>query len=438
MKKILIALALFASVQVANAQNGAAAKAVEAALAATQNEKKAAKMATWLKLAETYVQAYDAPAGNVWLGAGQTELQLAMGNEKPVSTETVVLNGSQYTKQVFADKNLYLNASGVLEIIEVTKPVVEDALPKALEAYKKAHELDPKGSKSKDISEAIAKIAEKMTNDAYSAYSLGDIAKASEYFEAAVAAAAQEPNAKVDTSSLYNAAFTSWSIGNYEKAKGLFEQCLDYGYYSEGGEVYSKLADCAAKIDTSAAGQAASKAYLEEGFTKFPGSQSLLIGLINYYVTSGEDSNRLFELLDDAKKNEPNNASLYYVEGNIRKQLGQFEEAAKAYQECSAMDPNYEFGHIGEGIMYYEQALDLQTRAQEELDDNKYMALVQEFEVTLKKCIDPFEKAYEITKDDSVKSSIAEYLKNVYYRFRDDEDPKYNAGYEKYNALLQN
>ncbi|MCQ2173209.1 MAG: tetratricopeptide repeat protein, partial [Bacteroidales bacterium] len=136
-----------------------------------------------------------------------------------------------------------------------------------------------------------------------------------------------------------------------------------------------------------------------------------------------------------AKKNEPNNASLYYVEGNIRSQLGDAEKAIAAYKECSTIDPNYEYGYIGEGILYYNQAIDLQDKAQAELDDAKYMALVQEFEVVLKKCIEPFEKAFEVSKDDSVKSTIAEYLKNTYFRFRDQDD-SYQKGYEKYNEYI--
>ena len=87
MKKFLIVLALLASVQVANAQvnAGAAKKAVEAALSASQNPKKAAKVATWLKLAQTYVDAYNAPTANVWQGAALNELKLAMGGEKATS-----------------------------------------------------------------------------------------------------------------------------------------------------------------------------------------------------------------------------------------------------------------------------------------------------------------------------------------------------------------
>ena len=54
MKRILIALAVLLSVQMADAQTKtpeAAKKAVEAAKEASQNEKKALKVATWLKLA---------------------------------------------------------------------------------------------------------------------------------------------------------------------------------------------------------------------------------------------------------------------------------------------------------------------------------------------------------------------------------------------------
>ncbi len=152
-------------------------------------------------------------------------------------------------------------------------------------------------------------------------------------------------------------------------------------------------------------------------------------------MTSGQDTERLFTLINDAKKNEPNNASLYYVEGNTRAQLGQYDEAVAAYEKCAQIDPNYEYGYIGEGLMFYKQAEELVEKAQNEMDDNKYMALVQQFEKALKSCIEPFEKAYNITKDETIKGSVAEYLKNAFYRFR-DEDPKFMAGYEKYSKLV--
>lgn len=430
MKKILLALAMFAAIQVADAQVKSAAdvkKSVEAAEAATQNVKKAVKTATWLKLGQEYVKAYDAPTGNILPGSNKTELTLMMGSEKPVSSEEVTVNNEKYTKDVYADKNLYFNQNGQLVIIEVTKPVYEDALERAVKAYQKAYELDEKHAKDKDVAAAFDYIGQKYVSEAFNKYTFGDVATASKLFEKAADVEALAPLSKIDTSVIYNAGFTAMAAKDNERALKFFKRCYDLGYYYEGGEVFARLAE----VDTLN-----TKKYLEEGFSKFPQSQSILIGLINYYLKNNEDAETLFGLLDKAKANEPNNASLFYVEGNIRAQLGQIDKAVVAYEECAKINPEYEYGFIGEGTMFYNRAIELQTKAQEEIDDAKYMALVKEFEESLKSCIAPFEKAFEITKDANIKAGIASYLKNAFYRFR-EESAENQTKYEKYAEIAK-
>lgn len=430
MKKILLALAMFAAIQVADAQVKSAAdvkKSVEAAEAATQNVKKAVKTATWLKLGQEYVKAYDAPTGNILPGSNKTELTLMMGSEKPVSSEEVTVNNEKYTKDVYADKNLYFNQNGQLVIIEVTKPVYEDALERAVKAYQKAYELDEKHAKDKDVAAAFDYIGQKYVSEAFNKYAFGDVATASKLFEKAADVEALAPLSKIDTSVIYNAGFTAMAAKDNERALKFFKRCYDLGYYYEGGEVFARLAE----VDTLN-----TKKYLEEGFSKFPQSQSILIGLINYYLKNNEDTETLFGLLDKAKANEPNNASLFYVEGNIRAQLGQIDKAVVAYEECAKINPEYEYGFIGEGTMFYNRAIELQTKAQEEIDDAKYMALVKEFEESLKSCIAPFEKAFEITKDANIKAGIASYLKNAFYRFR-EESAENQTKYEKYSEIAK-
>lgn len=402
-------------------------KAVEKAKTAAENPKSAAKPATWIRYGETLVSAYDAPTGNAWVGMSRQEYQVMAGNERPQGTSEVQVSGQPMVKESYGYKDLYFNAAGQLAIIDVTKPVVEGALTKAVAAYAKAGETDVKGSKTKDICIALESIASKLSDEAFTAYSLGDSKKASALFEQAAAAAATAPLNKIDTNAVYNAGFTALNAGEYERAKTFFDQCLKIGYAGEDGDAYAKLAAISEKLGD----KMASKAYLEEGFTKYPQSQSILVSLINYYLTAKEDTGRLFDLLDLAKKNEPNNASLYYVEGNIRSELGQIEEAVRAYDKCSAMDPSYEFGYIGKGILLYNRAVVIQDEAGKEMDDAKYTALMGEFETTLKSCIEPFEKAFEMTKDNEIKSSIAEYLKNACFRFR-TESAEAQAKYDKY------
>ena len=117
-----MALALILAVQAADAQvksPEAAKKSLDGAIAASQDAKKAVKVATWTKLATAYMDAYNAPAGSAWVGASKAELQLIMANEKPVSVQNVVLSGEPCTKEVYANKDFYFNQNGQLVMIVV-------------------------------------------------------------------------------------------------------------------------------------------------------------------------------------------------------------------------------------------------------------------------------------------------------------------------------
>ena len=170
--------------------------------------------------------------------------------------------------------------------------------------------------------------------------------------------------------------------------------------------------------------------------------------MINYYIENPQNSDRLFELIAKAKENEPNNASLYYVEGNIYNELRQKTEdaalaeeylakAVAAYDACEGINASYEYGHIGKGVMFYNYAIELQEQAANELNDAKYMALVEKFEEALMNSLAPFEKAFAVSADNNLKVNIAEYLKNIYYRFY-SKGAEYEAGYNKYNDIVKN
>ena len=425
-------LALAAAFTAANAQVktvSAATSALEKAKADVENPKKAGKFATWIKYGQALLSAYEAPAGSGWIGATRQDVQMISNNERPLRTESVVLGGEQWEKDVYETRDYYYNSMGQLGMIEVTKPIVENALAEAVNAFAKAGELDAKSCKAKDIKAALQSIQGKFIEHAYTQYTMGNYAKASEDFEGAVRAAGTAPLSVLDTNSVYNAGFTSWVAGDVARAKKFFEDCLKVGYYSEDGEVFAKLADIAGKEGDADK----SRDILEEGFQKFPQSQSILVGLINYYLTNNGSTDRLFELLGKAKENEPNNPSLYYVEGNIRKQLEMYDEAVEAYRACAGIDPNYAYGYIGEGILYYDLAIKYQEEAQNEMDDAKYRILDAKFVEALKSCIPAFEKAIDLV-DDTTKVGVAEYLKNACFRFRADEE--YAEKYKKYEAIV--
>lgn len=435
MKKILLTIAAVLTVLAAGAQDEiksvpAATKALSAAREATQNPKKNTKVATWIKYGQALVDAYNAPAGIGIVGIPKDKLAEYGETEKPSSEESVTIGGARYDKMVFATKNYYFDESGKLAIIEVTKPIEKDALTEALDAFSQAAKLD-NGSKTKDLVAAIKDITAKFSSDAVSAYSLGDYAKSSICFENAAKASVTAPCTVLDTNAVYNSGLTAYMGGNTERAKSMFEKCLGYGYAGTDGEVYVRLADIASK-----AGDAdGSKNYLEEGFSKFPQSQGIIVGLINYYMTTGGNTDRFFELLDIAKANDPKNASLYYAEGDIHQKLGEYEKAEIAFDKCAEIDPAYEYGYIGKGVMLYNRAIEFQELASNEMDDAKYQEYADQFEKSLKACIEPFEKAYEISKNEETRKTVAEFLKNACFRFR-TESEDFQQKYDKYAAIV--
>lgn len=460
MKKILSALSVlvcFTGIASAQQKSPEALKtAISKAEAAAENPKKAASPATWIKIGKSYMDAYNAPSGQLWIGATKNEIQLLNAGEAPRSTENVVLGGAQYEKQVYSDKELYFNPQGQLMIINVTKPVVADALGSALDAYAKAGETDVKKSKTKEISAAIKDIAGKYLNEGLNQYTFSRFDLSSEMFANAAAASETAPLSELDTVALYNAGFTAWmdatnlsasdslaAVAQFTRAAGFFEKCLANDYCYEDGEVYAKLHDIYSKTGR----KDEAKAVIEEGFSKYPQSQSILISLINFYIENKEDPEKLFALLDVAIQNEPNNASLYYVKGNIYNELADKTEdatdkaglkakAKESYYKCAEINPEYEFGYIGCGVMLYNDAVAVSEKASNEYDDRKYEALVKEFEQYLKDAVEPFEKAYEVTKSDDIKNSVALYLKNIYYRFSSQSD-EYLANYKKYDEIVK-
>ena len=127
---------------------------------------------------------------------------------------------------------------------------------------------------------------------------------------------------KIDSLNTYYTALFSAATGNNEQAKDYYNKCLDMKFYQEGS-TYSNMAE----IYKAEGSVEKAKEMLEKGFVQFPQSQPILVSLINLYIETNDDPNKLFDLLHKAQENEPNNASLYYVEGDVHKKLGNKEQA---------------------------------------------------------------------------------------------------------------
>ena len=432
MKKLFFTLALVCSLQLAYAQKPDAdmQKAVDKALAAVQDAKKAAKPATWLNLAKAYMTAYNNPMSNITLGIDKATFGM-MFKEKPVSVSNVTVAGEEFEKMEFSHVDAYFNQAGMLTVVDVTKSSVPgDLLNEAAKAYTKAFEL---GAKDKDVAPKMQEIVEAYYNDAFTAYTLGNMAKASDLFKGAADWSLVPPSPAANLDAAYNCAFTALSAKNYDRAEEYYNKCLSNNYTSEGN-IFASLSECAlAKADTTAA-----KNYLATGLTAYPDNASILTNLINLYLQTNEDPKKIVELLDEAKKAMPDNPSLYYVEGNILAGINDFDAAQKAYEEALKINDKYDMAYYGIAsnvILKKAKALEEERDALDLREYKKYDELNEKVMETTKSAIEAFEKCYEVSTNPDVKAVAAEYLKQLNFFFRND-DPKYMAAYEKWNAIV--
>lgn len=436
MKKLLISLVLLLfAVQMTNAQSKSATdalKVLDKAKLDTENPKKSAAPATWVKLGTAYVECYDAPIKGIWQNASQMEVKMILKDQPILSSTQEEKNGRTFAVDNYADKALYYDENGTLVAWVVKTPVLqEDALQLAYDAFQKAEEVDVKKSSAKVITEALKGLQSRVINEAMSSYTLGDNKKASEEFEQAWVIAANPLIGLVDSTMAYYAAVTASMAGDNDRTIKFLEYCRSINY-DQKGDVYATLAEAyKTKGDTAKA-----KELLATGFTKYPASQGILVALINIYLESNDNPEKVLSFLEVAQKNEPNNPSLYYAEGNVYKKLGKFEQAIGSFRKAAEVDPNYFFAPFSEGDAFYSMAIDLQDKAQQELDDAKFTELQNQMEQALENAIAPFEKAFTITQEKDLQLGCAEYLKQIYFRFR-DKKPEYKDAYEKYNKFIE-
>ena len=419
------------SLQVAFAQKPAAEmqKNVDKALEATKDAKKGAKPATWMKLAEAYMAAYNNPVTNITMGIDKATFQM-MNKEKPLSVSNVTIEGQPFEKMEFSNVDVYFNPAGLLAIIDVTHPSIEgDALCEAAKAYTKAYEL---GEKAEKVDPKLQEIANKYYEDAYSAYQLSNMAKASDLFKGAADVSMMAPCSAPNYDAAYNAAFTAVAAQNYDRAEEYFNLCLKNGYTSDGN-IYANLSQCAlAKADTLAA-----KNYLATGLTQFPENESVLTSLINLYLQTNEDPEKIVELLDEAKKVMPDNPSLYYVEGNIYVGVKNYDKAVAAYDKALEIQPAYDFAYYGKGNVALKKAEDLiaERDALDVREWKKYDELNEQVTEVYKGAVEPFEKCYEVSQNAAVKASAADFLKRLCFTLR-NVDPQYQEGYDKWSKIV--
>ncbi len=428
MKKLSTLFVLLLVAQLAIAQEFA--KKINASNEDINNDKKKGSAKTWIARGDLFVQVAEAPAKSIMPGMDKTTVDLLIKGQQVIETKSWTSpDGETYTVVVYPDKELYYakaNGKDVLAFWNVTKTDAPEPLQTALEAYQQAEKLEPS---NKSLKEGYTKLAAQFNTAAVNAYSMGDNKKALEGFQGVYACNSSKPVSMVDTLTMSNIGLLAIAADNYPLAEEFYQKAIDHGYI-KGGDMYAKLAEVMAKNNKT---EQAEK-MLGDVYTKYPTNQGILIAIINFYMQKGEDALKVLPYIKKAQENEPTNSSLYYAEGMLYDKLKEVDKAAAAYKVAIEKDPKNFYAQYSLGYLHYQNAIDIgkEADALPLSKEAEYDALIKKLNDELKQSIAPFEAAYKLQPE----ASIAEVLKNVYYRFM-EESPEMKQNYEKYNAIVR-
>lgn len=310
----------------------------------------------------------------------------------------------------------------------------DGSLLKAVESFAKAKELGSKRINMNDVSDRYVRLGAHCYQEGVKNFNAKNYGAAVNYF--LTCNQVQESNGGVDSGAIYSAAVSALNGKMYDVAEKNFRKTISIGFSVE--DSYVNLAN----IYKEKGDKETYKKVLSEARQALPNSQEIITAEINIFLEAKEYDKAL-QNLDLAIQNDPNNALLFFVRGNIydSKQAnmvaeGQKEEAkpfftkAEAdYKKALELRADYFDAAYSLGALYFNQGAEMLNEANLISDDNAYRKAKEKAEGQLKAALPFLEKAHELDPEDI---STMTSLKELYARTNQMEK------YEKMNEKLSN
>ena len=443
MKKVfltVLAVALVAvpAVQAQKVNKSALVSKIEKNDADIADAKKGAKAATWINRGKAFYEAAIEPTKSLFVNMDAAMLKLAVG--EPASTESVTLVNVPYEAWVYPWFTAYIK-DGKIATWSQTQWVIEDAPAKAIEAYNKAYEMDPKTADK--VKEGLKQISDFCSQVGNTGIDTGNYADAADAYALAFEAQSSPAHGNPEPALLYYAGYLRTVDGaanpaSYVIGADYLNKALDLGYNDEEGNIYYYLFHCYyGQKDADKANVLKAKDALVAGIKKFPKNERILDGLVQLY-TNPEDSvgdpADLVALIDAAIESNPENVDLWFGRGRIFFALKQYDESIASFRKVVELKPELFEGNYYLGVFYTIKADEMNKVMNEKQYSSQtaYDTDLKEVNAVYMDAVPWFEKAYELKKDDV---NTLDFLKSICFRLRDEEGmmDKYN----KYNTLLK-
>ena len=441
MKKVFltvlaVALVAVTAVQAQKVNKSALVSKIEKSDADIADAKKGAKAATWINRGKAFYEAAIEPTKNLFVNMDAAMLKLAVG--EPASTESATLVNVPYEAWVYPWFTAYIK-DGKIATWSQTQWVIEDAPAKAIEAYNKAYEMDPKTADK--VKEGLKQISDFCSQVGNVGIDSGNYVEAADAYVTAFEAQSSPAYEKADPALLYYAGYLRTVDGAANPASFVIgadylNKALELGYNDEEGNIYYYLFHCYyGQKDADKANVLKAKDALVAGIKKFPKNERILDGLVQLY-TNPEDSvgdpADLVALIDAAIESNPENVDLWFGRGRIFFALKQYDESIASFRKVVELKPDLFEGNYYLGVFYTIKADEMNKVMNEKQYSSQaaYDADLKAANAVYMEAIPWFEKAHELKADDF---NTLDMLKQLCFRLRDE--PGIQEKYDKYFPL---
>lgn len=386
-----------------------------------QDPKKNIKVKTWISRADLMINIYN--VHNDILRKGMDPVSVKLFFKEPLEIKTAQEGADKIDTYVYDRVDIKFR-NGVVESWTNTKPIHPDPLTEAIKSLDEANKLNSDGKADKDITNSIKNLKAALETEAVIQYDKKNFKGAHDSF-IRILDLNKLPQMKntVDTIYYYYGGRAALEDSNYAEATRMFEEAVANKYEDPFLYVFRKQAYFGSG-DT-----AKGVAVIKEGFNKYPENQSILIEMINYYLTSNQAEEAL-RLLSVAKASDPQNISYTFAEATLYDKMGKFEDAERSYKACMDINPNYFDAAYNLGVLYFNKAVKIYEDASRITDNAAYEKAKKEGDDVLLQAAPYMQKAHEIDPKD--RPSL-ETLKTIYYRLKMDD--QYKQVVEELKAL---
>ena len=440
MKKVFltvlaVALVAVTAVQAQKVNKSALVSKIEKSDADIADAKKGAKAATWINRGKAFYEAAIEPTKNLFVNMDAAMLKLAVG--EPASTESVTLVNVPYEAWVYPWFTAYIK-DGKIATWSQTQWVIEDAPAKAIEAYNKAYEMDPKTADK--VKEGLKQISDFCSQVGNVGIDSGNYVEAADAYALAFEAQSSPAHGNPEPALLYYAGYLRTVDGaanpaSYVIGADYLNKALDLGYNDEEGNIYYYLFHCYyGQKDADKANVLKAKDALVAGIKKFPKNERILDGLMQLYTAEEGvgDPADLVTLIDSAIADNPENVDLWFGRGRIFFALKQYDESIASFRKVVELKPDLFEGNYYLGVFYTIKADEMNKVMNEKQYSSQtaYDTDLKAANAVYMEAIPWFEKAHELKADDF---NTLDMLKQLCFRLRDE--PGIQEKYDKYFPL---